>query len=274
MRSRGLIVAAVGGVLLALLGGVWLWQGSRLVPDHGGTYVEAAAGRPQYINPLLAQFNELDRDLSSLVFAGLVKIGPSGRVEPDIAESWEISPDGKTYTFRLRADRKWHDGKPVVADDVLYTIRTLQAPEFPGLPDLALPWRGVKVEKVDDRTVRFVLAEPYAPLLEQAGLGLLPAHILGNVPAANLADQAFNGSPIGAGPFKVLKASVQQVVLVADQAYPGPKPYIESLIFRFYPSSRAVITALQNGEVSAARVVPAADVAQLRQSQDLQLVSA
>ncbi len=272
-RLRLFALALIPALVALLLVGRWVWESSRILPERGGTHIEAVAGRPQYINPLLAQFNEIDRDLVSLIFAGLVKVGATGNIEPDLAERWETSPDGKTYTFFLRGDRKWHDGKPVTADDVICTLRLLQDPNFPGLPDLAALWRGVVVSKLDERTVRFTLAEPYGPFLEQATLGIVPNHLLGNIPAAQLLDQPFNGSPIGAGPFKVTQANAQQITLAPDPAYPGPKPYLETLTFRFYSSPRAAITALAEGQATGARYVPTAEMAQISRNERSRLFS-
>lgn len=275
-RNRTLLVfAAVAAVLLfGFLGWRWAWESSRLVPERGGVYVEAVAGQPQYINPLLMHFNEIDHDLASLLFAGLVRVGANGALEPDLARSWDISPDGKTYTFTLQTERKWHDGQPVVVEDVLTTVGLLQDPDFPGLPDVARPWLGVSATKVDERTVRFVLPEAHAPFLEQTTIGILPAHVLAQTKAADLAKHPFNGSPVGAGPFKVLQASVQQVTLVPDTTHPEAEPYLDSLVFRFYPSARAAISALVRGEAHGVRYVPASEVAQLRERDNLRLYGA
>lgn len=268
-----LLVCALA-VATLVLGARWAWDSARVEPDRGGSFVEAVAGRPQYINPLLSQFNDVDRDIVSLVFAGLTKVGNNGRPEPDLAERWEVSDEGKVYTFRLRADRKWHNGEPVTVDDVAFTIRLLQDPKFPGLPDMAASWKGIAVQKVDERTIRFTLPAPYGPFLEQASLGILPAHQFGNTPAATLLEHAFNGFPVGAGPYKVTQASLQQVTLVPDPAYPGPKPYHDSLVFKFYPSARAALTAVLQGEASGARAVPADELARLRQDKRVSLLTA
>jgi peptide/nickel transport system substrate-binding protein len=258
---------------IAFLGYRWAWDTSRLEPERGGVHVEAVAGRPQYINPLLAQFNDIDRDLASLVFAGLVRVGPNGQVEGDLAETWEVSPDAKTYTFRLRPDRKWHDDRPVTVEDVLFTVRLLQDPSFPGLPDLARAWNGIKAERIDERSARFTLPAPSVPFLVQASLGILPAHVLGQVKAADLLDHPFNGSPVGAGPYKVQKASVQGVTLVPDPAHPAAKGYLDALEFRFYPSARAALTALTLGEATGARYVPATEVDAMREAEGISVSS-
>jgi peptide/nickel transport system substrate-binding protein len=256
-----------------LLGARWVYDSARVEPDKGGTFVEAIAGRPQYVNPLLAQFNDADRDLVALVFAGLTKVGAGGRVEPDLAESWDISADGKTYTFKLRADRKFHDGQPVLADDVLFTIGLLQDPAFPGLPDVAAQWQDIAVKKQGDRTVVFTLPQPYGPFLEQATLGILSARQFAGVTAANLVAVPFQGLPVGAGPFKVSQLNVQQAVLQPDPNYPGPKSYLDSLVVKFYPTSRATLLAVQAGEASGARAVPAEEIPRLKQDRNLALLS-
>ena len=157
------LLAVVGIVLLTLLMGVTAYNVSTvLTPERGGVFREGVAGNPQYINPLLCHAHDIDRDLCSLLFRGLTRLDQQGQVVPDLAESWS-APDGLAYTFRLRENQFWHDGKPVTIDDVLFTIEMMQNPDSPILTDLAELWRSVAVERVDDRTVRFLLDQPYAP---------------------------------------------------------------------------------------------------------------
>lgn len=263
-------------VLAAALffGGRWVWEAAPEAPEKGGTYIEAVAGRPRYINPLLAHFNEIDQDLVALVFAGLTRPGEDGRIEPDLAREWEISADGTTYTFVLDDRRRWHDGEPVTADDVLLTVQLLQDPAFPGLPEVAAPWQGIQVEKVDERTVRFTLPEPFGPFLEQTTIGLLPAHLLEGTPAAELPGLPFNGKPVGAGPFKVDEVDALQITLVPDPAYPDQGAYLDALAFRFYPSSRAAVTAVVEGAATGSRFVPAEQVEWLEQQGGVSILSA
>ncbi|MHB1132443.1 MAG: ABC transporter substrate-binding protein [Chloroflexota bacterium] len=267
-----LCLLALAAVAL-VTAGRWVYDSARVEPERGGAYVEAVAGRPQYINPLLSQFNDVDRDLVALIFAGLTKIGDDGRAAPDLAESWDISADGKTYTFRLRADRQFHNGEPVTVEDVLFTVRLLQDPAFPGLPDTAAPWRGVVAQKASERSVSFTLPEPYGPFLELASLGILPAKAFTGMPASQLLEHPFNGSPVGAGPFKVKDASVQQVVLEPDPNHPGARGYLDQLTLRFYASARAAVTAVQQGEASGARAVPAEELARLQEDKRVAVTS-
>ena len=124
-----LLGAALVGILLTYLA---LNYTTVLRPGRGGTYVEGVAGFPHYLNPLLSGCNGVDRDICALVFSGLTRLNERGKVEPDLARGWEASLDGMTYTFFLRSDAYWHDGTPVTADDVVFTIGLLQAPDFSG----------------------------------------------------------------------------------------------------------------------------------------------
>jgi ABC-type transport system substrate-binding protein len=116
------LIALSGIVLIGVfLFSIALSRTTVLVPDAGGIYVEGLAGAPQYVNPLLAQYNRVDQDLCALIFNGLTRTDGHGDLKPDLASSWTASPDGLTYLFHLRHDVRWSDGEPFSADDVLFT---------------------------------------------------------------------------------------------------------------------------------------------------------
>lgn len=124
-----MLLAIAGIVALTLLMSVTAYNASTvLVPEQGGVFREGVAGNPQYINPLLCSGHDIDRDLCSLLFRGLTRLDQQGRVVPDLAERW-AAPDGLAYTFTLRENQFWHDGKPVTIDDVLFTIQMMQNPD-------------------------------------------------------------------------------------------------------------------------------------------------
>ncbi|NDJ36293.1 MAG: peptide ABC transporter substrate-binding protein [Chloroflexi bacterium] len=199
-----LILLGVGLVLIALAGLFFLLGGQpeETPPDIAAAdeqvYREAVVGQPQFVNPLLAT-TQADRDLSALVFSGLTRLDAYGQPVPDLAESWEVSRDGLTITFRLRPDATWHDGEPVTAEDAAFTFALLRDPDFPGPPERAAFWRTVEVYADDERTVRFVLTQPLSAFPEYAGIGLLPEHWLAGVDAAGLTEDPFNLDPIGSG---------------------------------------------------------------------------
>jgi len=218
-------------------------------------------GGPIALNPLLSQFNDVDKDLVSLLFSGLTALDARGDVIPSLAESWEVQDDGRTYLFRLRDDVQWHDGVPLVADDVVHTVRTLQDPAYTGFPDLAELWRQFAIEKVDERTVRFRLRTAFAPFLAYATLGVLPSHRLAGVAAGRLADSDFNTNPIGTGPFRFEEGSAGYVELSANPLYFRGSPFLSRFRLRFFHDEMAALAALEREEVLGVLLRPPAATA-------------
>ena len=138
-------------------------------------YREGTLGRPVSVNPLAAR-TQVDRDLVALTFSGLVKLGPDGILIPDLAARWTTDETGKSWTFSLRPDARWHDGEPVTAHDVVFTINVLRDPTYTG-PG-AGSWREVTPTAVDERTVQFDLTTPLGGFLQLATQPIAPAHLL------------------------------------------------------------------------------------------------
>ncbi len=279
VRWSALLIGAGATLLVVALVYLAFTYTTVTVPAPGGTYVEGVAGFPQTINPLLAAYNDVDRDLCALVYSGLTRMNAQGEVEPDLALKWETSLDGLTYVFHLRSGLRWSDGAPLTADDVLFTIGLMQDPDFPGPSDLGALWRTVQVFKDDDRTVRFVLSEPFAPFLDYTTIGLLPRHILEGARATDLPSLDFNLQPVGSGPFQVMEVETQggdiaSILLKPNPEYYGPKPYLEGVRFRFYPSYQSAFRALQAGEVEGVGRIMLTELPQARQEADLNLYSA
>jgi len=267
---------ALAGILLTYLALTYVVV---QVPAVGGTYVEGVAGTPHYINPLLSAYNEADQDLCALVFSGLTRFNSRGEVEPDLARSWDVSIDGLIYVFHLRGNARWHDGTPVTADDVLFTVGLLQDPDYPGPADVGAVWRALRAEKVDTYTVRFILAEPYAPFLDFTTVGLLPSHLLTGTRAADLPELEFNLQPVGSGPFEVQEVDitdgeVSSVLLARNASYYGSPPLLDYLRFRFYSSSAAAFRAYEAGEVEGVSQITLESLPRARQAADLELYSA
>lgn len=249
MRWQAVIAVLSIFAILTLTGYAALRTTTVLIPDYGGTYREGVAGNPRYINPLLSTFNDVDRDLAALVFRGLTVADERGRIQPDLADHWEISPDNLSYTFYLRQDVRWHDGVPFSADDVVLTTELLRSPDLPGRLQAAELWRAVEIERLDAYTVRFALTEPFAPFLHYTTIGLLPAHLLKDVPAKALADHSFNLHPVGTGPFEVTEVTAEHALLQAYSDVYGGRPYLDSIEFIFYPDYASVFGAYLRGEV-------------------------
>ncbi|MBK8985910.1 MAG: peptide ABC transporter substrate-binding protein [Chloroflexi bacterium] len=231
------------------------------VPAAGGAFVEGIVGAPRSLNPLLSDAYPVDRELTSLIFDGLTRYDASGVLVPSLAEGWTVSEDGLAVQFTLRQDAFWHDGEPVTAVDVLYTIGLLQDEAFPGSPALSQFWRTVGVSLVDPYTVEFVLPELYSPFLDATTLPILPAHLLADVTAAELPDAAFNLAPVGTGPFMVDPSLNWQqngrLRLIPNPADWRQGTQIAALEFQFFPDDAELIKAFAAGAIHAINRVSA-----------------
>ncbi len=242
------------------------------VPDYGGAYVEGLAGFPQSLNPILAN-DEASRAVNSLVFCGLTKTDDKGQSVPDLAQSWQVSPDGRAYTFVLRPDARWHDGVPVSPEDVVFTVKAMQDQQYPG--PLGAFWRDVAPEKVDDRTVKLTLQkDSFAPFIEYTAVGILPAHVLGDVSPRDLPTHRFNIQPVGTGPYRVKEVWADRIVLEAAPTYFGPRPYLSRVLFRIYPNHKTILTALERDEVEGVPMVDPADAARLANEREVAVYTA
>lgn len=247
------------------------------VPDKGGIYVEGVAGSPQYINPLLSQYNQVDALLVSLLFNGLTQLDEQGNVVSDLAEEWTVSADGLTYDFRLRAGLVWHDGAPVTAADVLYTVGAMQADDFPGVPWLHTLWKAVKAtapDGPDGLTIRFTLEQPLPSFLDYTTIGLLPAHLWARIPVADMEMSQLNTLPVGTGMWQLAKLTATRAELTANPRYFGAAPYLAGLVFRFYPDHQSLMPAYDRQEIDGISVIWPNEIAAAGQRADLQLFSA
>lgn len=244
------------------------------IPARGGVFVEGVVGNPQYINPVLCQYNDVDRDLCVLVFNGLLRYDERGDLQPDLAERWEASPASNVFTFTLRADARWHDGLRMTAEDVIFTVELFQDPDLPVLPDLAGLWRSVIPSKVDERTVVFSLTQPYAAFPDYTTIrwfGVLPKHYWQRYRPGDLTQAQLNTQPIGSGPFRVTAVDSQHVRLEpVPQGFPT-QPMLEAIEFRFFGDYTAILAAIERGEVQGISRVPPELLAQAEAMPNLQL---
>ncbi len=256
----------------SLLGMPLATQPARSAPRTGpiaqaqNVLVEGVVGEIRKLNPLLATYNTVDRDITALIFEGLMTTNHYGEVVPDLAESWTITPNGLDYLIVLRDDVLWQDGIPFTAEDVVFTMRLMSDPDFPGATALHEFWRTVEVDALDTRTIRFRLTQPLGAFLDHLRIGILPAHVLEGVPVAKLAEHPFNLSPIGTGPYQLeaLTASDGQidgaqlrVAPVYRQRPEGQDGYtLDRVIFRTYPTPGAALEAFRQGEVNSVGTIP------------------
>lgn len=232
---------------------------THLVPAVGGVYREGMVGGPRYLNPVLAPLNEVDRDISRLLFRGLMKSDADGNIVPDLAANVIESADHKTYDFTLAPGLTWQDGQPLTADDVVFTIHTIQNQNYQS--PLKAAWDGVNVEKTEERTARFTLLDPYAGFLENTTVGIMPEHIWQNIAPAGFALAEFNLKPIASGPYrfdtieKTAAGAIRTMTLVTNERA-AAKPYIPTLVLRFYPDEASLIAAFQDNSIDGLNYVP------------------
>jgi len=169
-------------------------------PTIGGYYSEAIVGSPRFINPIYAQANDADRDLVEIIFSGLMTYDSNGKLVPQLAKEYSILEDGKVYQFVLKDNILWHDKKPLTVDDVIFTIKTIQNPDFKS--PLRVSWSGIEIERVSDNTIRFVLQKPSSIFLEYCTFKIIPEHIWKSITPENFPLSTNNLKPIGSGPYK------------------------------------------------------------------------
>lgn len=248
-RTWPLILGAAGLLLtlpFVLAGALLLFVEEPVAPDQ---YVEAVAGEPPLLNPVLAPYTLAGQDVLPLVFAALVRTDAAGNVELDLAERLDVVEDGRAYVVRLRDGLTWDDGAPLTAEDVAFTVQLIQAPEHQGSQALADLWRGVAVEVVDPQTVRFRLPTPLASFPEHLTLGLLPRHALDGVAASELPLHPYNRRPVGSGPYRVALFAPERLVLERNPAYHGTRPQLGRIELRVYGDRTTALQAVVRREV-------------------------
>ncbi|MEK7644658.1 MAG: ABC transporter substrate-binding protein [Patescibacteria group bacterium] len=246
------------------LGAIWITTYRAVVPAKGGTYTEGLVGAPRLVNPLFAPLNEVDMDISRLVFSGLLRYDSEQRLVPDAASSYEVSADKKVYTFHLKTNIKWHDGKPLTAKDAIFTFEAIQD-QLVGSP-LFVSFQGVKVEAPDDGTVVFTLSEPFPSFISSLTVGIIPSHIWQDIPPDQMKLAGANLRPIGTGPYafnKLVKDDsgfISNYELIAFADYYRDLPYIEDIIFQFFSGYEGIdgaLYALREQKIDGINFVPA-----------------
>lgn len=256
------------GILLTLfiISGVlsvtqYIDRNTIIIPQQGGIYREAAIGQPRYINPIVATANDLDLDLTQLIYSGLFRYNKDLELENDLATSVAISDNQTQYTVTLRNDVSWHDGQPFTADDVVFTIRSIKTPDYDS--PLASAFADVDIEKIDDTTVLFKLSQPYTPFLASLTVGIVPEHVWSEIEPKNatLTEQILK--PVGTGPFKFSEISTRRRTgditnfrLSRNDNYYRPAPYLDAIEFTFYPSHDEALQAVKSGTVDGIGFIP------------------
>ena len=227
--------------ILGLVSGTLLWrisylESTKLMPTEGGTLKEIVVGQPQSLNPLFAPLNDADRDISELIFAGLLKYNTEGELIKDLAKDYKVSKDGKIYEFTLKDNLFWSDGQEITTQDIVFAIQSIQNPEVQS--PLRLIWQEVKIEKIDNKIVKFVLPNSYSPFLENFTFKILPYHVFNEI-----SPQDFILEPpenlVSSGPFEVKiieedpENKIKKIVLDRNPNFHGKNPFLGKVEITF-----------------------------------------
>jgi peptide/nickel transport system substrate-binding protein len=253
-----LAAVALGSLLLSFVG--FYQSHTTLAPTSGGSYTEGLKGQPLYINPVLA-FQEPDTSLAKLVFSGLYKFNAKGELVADLAEGMpEVSQDQKQYTINLKRNVKWHNGRLLSADDVVFTINLIKDPAYKS-PQRAL-WMATTVEKITDYQIKFSLKDVSGPFLYNLTLPILPQNIWSKIDASSFHLSENNLNAIGSGPYviraveKQKNGKVKTISLEPFANYYADKPKIRELAMKFYDSEDDLANALRAGEIQGFGYTP------------------
>lgn len=220
---------------------------TKLSPAFGGSYVEGIVGQPRFINPIYGDTNDVDRTLIDLIYSGLMTYDKDGNLVNDLIESWQVSEDGKTYTFQLKDNLYWQDGVPITADDVVYTIQTIQNSDYKS--PLRANWLDVEIKKKSDLSFILSLMSPYSSFLENCTVKIIPKHIWKNILPENFALSSYNLQPVGSGPYLVsdLRQTstgfIKNIDLKSNPKYHDKKPYIPKISFYFFEREDNLVKA-------------------------------
>jgi peptide/nickel transport system substrate-binding protein len=279
LRRRTLVAgcALAAAIVAGVLGGTT----AASTGATGGTVVFGAEQEPPCLNGVLAGCNNTWTSWTvGISFPGFYKILPNGDLVPDMLEA-EAKTTSRpfTVTYKLKKNANWSDGKPVTAQDVIFTLTTIMNPKNDvagraGYQDIA------RAKAIDSKTVKLVFKKPYAAwkLLFSNQFGILPKHALqgkdfNEVWNTNVNSQT-TGKPIGSGPFIVESYTKgQSMTMVRNPKYYGKQPKIGKIVFRFITNTDSEIQAIKGGEVDAIYPQPQLQLGDLRKTSGLKVLS-
>lgn len=256
MFLAALLSALVSAVFLTV---DFIGKKTAVVPIAGDDYREGIIGQPIFVNPILAGANDVDRDLVKIIFSDIL----------DLTETYKVGANGKVFNIRLKDNVFWQDGKAIVSDDVVFTVKTIQNPD--SRSPLYSAWQGIDAQRVSEREIKFTLPSPYS-FFENTlrDLRPVPKHVFENIPVANYRLSSYNLEPIGSGPFKFVSFGKRRDGFITDyylersENYSGQTPYLNRLNFRFYGDKQDLIRAFNKGEIDGVGGLNYDDLAEIK----------
>jgi peptide/nickel transport system substrate-binding protein len=212
------------------------------IPTYGGEIKEGLLGTPRFINPILAT-TEQDKDLTSLVFAGLTKRDSVGHINLDIADSIIVSDDKLRYDVILKK-AYFHDGKKITTDDVMYTVGLIQNPIIKS--PHRIKWEGITIEKKSDVEFSFILKKPFPLFMETLTIGIIPKHVWKNLTDEQISLSDYNLHAVGSGPYMIKNITTDSgipntLTLVAHKKYTLGRPYIEKITISTFQNEKYLL---------------------------------
>ena len=240
------VMISVGAfvVILAMFVKMLIFPYGMLNFGVSNIYTEGIVARNgiQNINPLFVDYNEADREISRLVFSGLMKYDPVNNAVVDDMATLTINEDKTEYTFALRDGLQWHDGDALTTEDVYFTFHDIVMDESFQNEILKTNFAGVEIEMIDEVTIKFILEKPNIFFVTNLTTGIVPKHILEEADPYDLLQHEFNKMPIGSGPYMVedpveaFSDSRTQMTLVRNPYYYDEPSDIERMRFIVYPT--------------------------------------
>lgn len=224
------------------------YSATKEAPTTGGSFIEGVIGQPRFLNPIYGEVNDVDRTINNLVFSGLMTYDKNGQMIKDLAESYKISEDGKTYDFILKDNILWHDGQQLTADDIIFTIKTIQNSDYKS--PLRANWLDVDIQKKTNREIVFTLRNSYNSFLENCTVKIIPQHIWQNITPENFTLSSYNLKPIGSGLYKFSSIEqsdkgIQKINLSSNHNYYNKAPFITDFTFQFFDNKDQLIRSAQ-----------------------------
>ena len=249
-------------IILIVIGSLVYNVITKEVPTTGGVIREGIIGQPQYINPVLSFSNDVnkpDRVLEYLIYPALFRLDTEGNLVNELVENYTVGDNGKEYIFKIKSGITWDDNTPLTIDDIIFTIETIQNPDYNSPLNSAL--KGVVITRVDDSTLKLNLNASYSPFLSGLTFGILPKHIWQNLePSAFLLAKA-NLEPVGAGKFryksiqKKKDGNIESITIERNPNYFGEKTNIDTFILEFYKQEDIMIKDFKQNELQAITIL-------------------
>ncbi|MGB4768190.1 MAG: peptide ABC transporter substrate-binding protein [Candidatus Saccharimonas sp.] len=266
---------AVVGVLVAGLGiqMVWSQKGYTIsdAPQSGGLYVEGALGPINTLNPLFVS-TSAEASVARLLFSSLYDYDSKGELRQDLASGMQVDASNRIYTVSLKPNLKWHDGKPLTADDIVYTINLIKDPTVRS--PLRVNWLDVSVSALSPTIVKFDLPAVYAAFPYALTFPILPSHILKGVTPASIRESTYSQAPVGSGPFKFHRlqsadtSGTHKIVhMSANSLYYQGEPKIARFELHAYSTEELLLRAINVGELSAATDISVTSLSSVSSSQ-------